>query len=66
MNDFVREICRMGAGSRCCRYLSGDGAGFHCLKLDRALSMIIDARVARGATHASGDNCEGKPMEENL
>lgn len=66
MNDFVREICRMGEGSRCCRYLSADGAGFHCLKLEADLALVIDAKVARGAAHACGDNCAGKPMEKSL
>jgi hypothetical protein len=56
----------MGQGSACCRYLLVDGDGIHCGKLAPVWARQVDDRVKRGVFVASGDNCEGIPMEEKL
>lgn len=55
----VREVCKVGLGELCCRYLVAGTAGFECAKLS-SLKTTIDIRVAAGAFNAKGDNCEGK------
>lgn len=54
----VKEICKMGQGEACCRYLTAGAGGFHCEKRT-ALGRILDARVAEGRMTARGDCCEG-------
>jgi len=66
MSDFAREVCRLNTGSRCCRYITLSADGFHCVKLAPALAKIIEARVAAGTFHALGDNCAGRPIEDEL
>lgn len=66
MTDRLKEICRMGQGSACCRYLLADGDGIHCGKLVSIWARQIDDRVRRGMFNAIGNNCEGISMEEKL
>jgi hypothetical protein len=56
------DICKLGQGQECCRYLIAGSVGFQCAKLDSELKDQLDSRVAKGKMTACGDNCEGKPM----
>ena len=59
--DYVRKVCKLGAGKETCRYLAAGNTGYICLKLTRKEEM--DKRVASGKMTAQGDNCEGKTEE---
>jgi len=59
----LEEICKIGKGSACCRYIVAGKEGITCAKLT-SLKVIIDRRVSHGSFIAQGDNCEGK--EENI
>ena len=52
------DICKMGKGSYCCRYLVCGAEGFECAK-HTSLKETIDRRVRWGQFTARGDNCEG-------
>ncbi len=63
MNDVVKEICKVGQGFQCCRYLVFGSQGFECAK-HTELESVLDARVDAGAMIAQGNNCAGKTIEE--
>ena len=56
--DHIDQVCKIGQGHDCCRYLTMGVGGFDCSKLHAGLRMTLDARV-HGMT-AQGDNCEGR------
>ena len=58
----VIDVCKIGQGNDCCRYLIVGGKGFECAKLT-TIKATIDARVAANTFTAKADNCEGKEME---
>ena len=60
LNAHVRDVCRIGQGHACCRYLIVGPAGFCCEK-GGALATVIDARVFAEMMTARGDNCDGQP-----
>lgn len=62
----VRDVCLIGQGEACCRYLLGDGAGFHCAKHQPDVAWIIAERQAAGTMIAKGDNCDGFPIGKVL
>jgi hypothetical protein len=33
LNKHVREVCKVGQGHDCCRYLAASAAGWQCMKL---------------------------------
>ena len=56
LNEKLRNVCRIGQGHDCCRYLIASGRGLECAKLT-PLKTMLDSR---GDTMtAQGDNCEG-------
>lgn len=63
--SFVKETCQPNTVN-CCRYLTANGSGFYCAKLDIGFATIINARVEAGTFNATGDNCPGKPSDEIL
>ncbi len=54
---YIKTICKIGQGSKCCRYLTVGGEGYRCQKLSPFLRNVLDAKVATMA--AKADNCEG-------
>ncbi len=62
--DTWRNICKLGQGKDCCRYLIAGGVGFQCAKLETEAKKILDERVAAGQMSAQSDNCKGVPMFE--
>lgn len=58
--EHVNDVCQIGKGVACCRYLTVAGGGFRCAKLDVQMRAAIDARVAGEAMKARGDNCAGQ------
>lgn len=63
MNKNIRDVCKIGQGSLCCRYLTVGVNGFECEKKG-ALKSLLDHRVQINAIVAKGDNCDGKSIEE--
>lgn len=58
-DGYVREVCKVGQGAACCRYLAIGDKGWSCLKLD-ALKGIVDARAEAGTMVARSNNCAGR------
>lgn len=55
----VRDVCKIGKGKECCRYLIGSAHGFECAKYSKELKLVLDARVRDNKMVAQGDNCSG-------
>jgi hypothetical protein len=54
----LREICKLGQGADCCRYITAGPDGIRCQKFT-SVGRYIDARVLEGTFVARGDNCPG-------
>ena len=63
MNEHVKNVCKIGQGNACCRYMVLGAMGFECVK-NTDLKPYIDSRVAMETMVAQGDNCEGKTIVE--
>lgn len=63
MSEHVKNVCKIGQGNDCCRYLVLGGNGFECAK-HTELATLLDTRVKDNTITAQGDNCEGKTVEE--
>lgn len=43
MNDHLKNVCKIGQGNLCCRYLAGSPLGFECLKAnDGQVQTLLD------------------------
>jgi hypothetical protein len=58
-DKWAREVCLVGKGEICCRYLTMAPGGWSCAK-HTSLRTLLDNRVATKTMHARGDNCPGK------
>jgi hypothetical protein len=58
--EYIKQICKMGQGKDCCRYLMAGAKGFICGKHTSA-KPLLDERVATNTMIAQGDNCGGYP-----
>lgn len=63
MNDYIMQVCKIGQGAACCKYLAGGVKGLECLKVNPSFKSIVDDNWAKNEHVAQGDNCEG---QENL
>lgn len=59
------NVCKIGQGKDCCRYLTVGGNGFECEKLS-PLKFILDLRVKMSNMVAQGDNCNGLNNKEDV
>jgi len=57
-NNMLNEVCKMGQGKDCCRYMFVDGDGIQCGKFT-FIKEIVDKKVDANAMLAQGDNCDG-------
>ncbi len=57
-DEYRKNVCRMGQGHACCRYITVGPSGWGCEK-NTSLRATIDQRVEGGHFTARGDNCEG-------
>ena len=55
MNQYLKDICKIGQGRECCRYLTAAPDGFNCDKLG-SLKSHLDHAIHMTAR---GDNCDG-------
>ena len=53
--DRLHNICKIGKGADCCKYLGAGAKGIECLKLTPFKEML-DRKVGMVA---QSDNCEG-------
>jgi hypothetical protein len=60
----AREVCRIDAGEKRCRYLAGTPKGLACLK-HTELRIELDLRASLRIMVAQSDNCEGLHEEEH-
>lgn len=54
----VKDICKLGQGENCCRYLGLGEKGFECLKYTE-YALQLDLRVFEKTITARGNNCPG-------
>lgn len=59
MNDVLKDICKIGQGAACCKYLLAGENGFECAKTN-GWKDIVDNNWKTVKHTAQGDNCEGK------
>jgi hypothetical protein len=64
-NKHIKEVCKIGQGKECCRYLLCGPDGFECAKPNIYIRNTIDARVREGTFTAQGDNCKGLKEARN-
>lgn len=62
VSDHIKNICKIGQGNDCCRYLTMSPSGWNCEK-HSGLKKILDSRATNKTMVAQGDNCEGKTNE---
>lgn len=60
MNDYIRNVCKIGQGAECCKYLLLASTGFECAKVNPLDKTTVDKVWATTEHVAQGDNCEGK------
>lgn len=60
MNEHIKNICKIGQGADCCKYLVMGAKGFECMKVDQANKQVIDYNWKTTPHVAQGDNCKGK------
>ncbi len=63
LSEHVKNVCKIGQGNACCRYLMVGAGGFECAKRT-SLQVTLDMRVYNDTMVAQGDNCEGKTIKE--
>ena len=63
MNKHVKNVCKIGQGADCCKYLVAGGKGFECAKHDPSDKAVIDANWSESNV-AQGDNCDGKDFQD--
>jgi hypothetical protein len=64
VEKYIREICNIGQGEKCCRYLLMGSDGWECGKLNPVWKNQLDDPERRKHMSAQGDNCEGKVLKE--
>lgn len=57
---YVNEVCLIGKGARCCRFLTVSGAGGWSCEKHTEMGRYLDRRAAEGKMTARADNCPGK------
>lgn len=64
MNTHVQDVCRIGQGALCCKYLMCDEGGFFCGKSSGEWRKIVDNNWEKHQHVAQGDNCGGREQKE--
>ena len=58
-DQHLKEVCKIGQGNDCCRYLTVGVEGFSCSR-HSSLKLYLDARAQSETMVAQGDNCDGQ------
>lgn len=64
--DYQKNICQIGNGHQCCKYLVLGSKGFECMRDDPANKKVIDSAWLITKHVAQGDNCKGYNTEKSL
>lgn len=56
--EHIQNVCKIGQGNDCCRYLVAGSSGIECAK-HSSLKKILDDRADAKQMVAQADNCEG-------
>lgn len=57
---YIRNVCKIGQGAYCCKYIVVGGKGFECMKVSDENKEIVDEAWRTNEHVAQGDNCPGK------
>ena len=61
--DYVTQVCKIGLGNKCCRYLMAGRNGFECaLITSPGLVKKLDRRAEAKSMVAIAKNCNGKDL----
>ena len=60
--DWVKEVCMIGHGARCCRFLTMGVNGWSCEKRSN-IGPTLTFRAESGLMKAVSDNCEGRASQ---
>lgn len=63
LKDHVKNVCKLGQGNACCRYLVIGANGLECMKKTE-MKEYLDSRVKSETMIARGDNCDGKEIKD--
>lgn len=58
LDEHIKNVCKIGQGAECCKYLLLGSGGFECGKISE-WKEVVDKEWDSTKT-AQGDNCEGK------
>jgi hypothetical protein len=58
-DQWAKEICRIGQGKDCCRFLTMAPTGWSCEKTS-SFSDHLTTKASLGLMVAISDNCEGR------
>lgn len=61
MTSHLKEVCKIGQGTECCRFLIASSAGFECAKNIPGMEDYLREHWGDIPRHSHGDNCEGVP-----
>jgi 5-methylcytosine-specific restriction endonuclease McrA len=63
MNKNVTDVCKIGQGAACCKYLLAGAEGFECAKVEPGWKNVVD-KAWNETKSAQGDNCDGLSKED--
>lgn len=58
-NEWAKEVCMVGHGARCCRFLTMGPNGWSCEK-NTSIGLTLSLRASLEMMTAVSDNCEGR------
>lgn len=64
LNEHIKNVCKVGKGNECCRYLVVGPQGLECVKHIQEMKEHLDTRVTEKTMVARGDNCDGRTRDE--
>lgn len=60
--EHVKNVCKIGQGSNCCKYLVAGGQGFQCMKVNPENKKLVEDNWD-DTKSAQSDNCKGYGKE---
>ena len=60
MKNYLDNVCKIGQGASCCKYLVAGSKGFECMRVDPKNKEIIDENWKIVKHVSQGDNCMGQ------
>lgn len=58
-SKMLKEVCKIGQGAECCRFIVVSDEGLMCAKNKTVSHDVLNNLVNEGIMTAQGDNCEG-------